>query len=295
MKINTFLIGVQKAGTSTFWKWLSQHPDIFAPQTMKDFHFFTRQEWRDKGIPYLHSFYKGYNKEKIILHGGVNYYFEPEFLDHLLKYQTEGKFLIVLRDPIQRAWSAFRYFKKLSQENRTFQEAIDDELQNRIDPQYRHRYAYLEHGLYAKYLRIIISRIHPSQILIIDFKSLFEHPDEKMKEVFEFLNIEPFVKVDYNSKINSSGDARFQWLNDILLTDKGISGVIKKYFPVQRLLPLSWKIHLGNFMREVNSKPNHQKQHLPIDQLMFLSEFYSQDQKQLSQLIKENWNIEMKE
>lgn len=207
MKINTFLIGVQKAGTSTFWSWLTQHPDVYGPELMKDFHFFTRPTWRDKGHEYLHSFYKDYEGENIVLHGGVNYYFDPEFLDHVLEYHPNARYIIILRDPVERAWSAFQYFSKLGQEKRSFVQAIEDELQSRNSPDDRHMYAYLEHGLYAKYLRKILQRIRAKQLLVLDYQELFGNPDEKMRETFSFLGIEPEVQVNFSvkKKQNRSG------------------------------------------------------------------------------------------
>src|SRR5690554_5810511 len=121
--INTFLIGVQKAGTTTFWNWLEQHPEIYGPVVMYVYHFFTHQTWWEKCVNHLHKFYKSYQNEPIIMHSGVNYYFEPEFIERVLEYQPEGKYIIILRDPIERAWSAFHYFTKLRQEKRTFEQA----------------------------------------------------------------------------------------------------------------------------------------------------------------------------
>ena len=42
--INTFLIGAQKAGTTSLYDWLSQHPEVSAPSAIKDYHFFTNEK-----------------------------------------------------------------------------------------------------------------------------------------------------------------------------------------------------------------------------------------------------------
>jgi len=73
MKINTVIIGIQKAGTTSFYDWLGQHPDIYAPVKAKDFHFFSNDKHFNKGINNLTDKYKDYKNEKIILHSGVNY------------------------------------------------------------------------------------------------------------------------------------------------------------------------------------------------------------------------------
>ena len=287
MKINTFLIGVQKAGTSTFWQWLSQHPDVFAPHSMKDFHFFTRPEWRDKGIQYLHSFYKGYKKENIILHGGVNYYFEPEFIDHVLEYQREGKFLIILRDPVERAWSAFQYFTKLQQEKRTFAEALDDELNQKVPSGQNHMFAYLDHGMYGKYLQRILQKVSSDSILILEFEKLFQSPEEHLRLTFEFLEVNPNFEVDTQIIKNASGQPKFVWINEALFSKKGVAGAIKKIFPIQKLMPLTWRIRIGNYIRDANVKTKSVNSKMPEEQKLFLTEYYKKDQAFLKEILNE--------
>lgn len=293
MKINTFLIGVQKSGTSTFWNWLSQHPQIYGPEVIKDYHFFTRKVWYEKGINHLHHFYKDYQGESIVLHGGVNYYFEPEFLDHVLAYQPDGKYILILRDPVERAWSAYQYFTKLGQEKRTFPQALRNELEGNNAPEERHMYAYLEHGLYARHLRNLIDRISPERILILEYRELFKTPEAELRRTFEFLNVDPDFSVDTTVTKNKTGQARYAWFNELLFSKKGLTGLVKKYFPVQKLMPLSWRIRLGNTMRDANVRQGSDKSQLPEVQRIFMEEYFREDQAELKKLLKKEWEIEV--
>lgn len=73
---NTFLIGAQKCATTSIYDWLSQHPKVCAPISVKDYAFFTRDDFYNKGLKHLSSFYNGsYNNEKVILQGSVHYIF----------------------------------------------------------------------------------------------------------------------------------------------------------------------------------------------------------------------------
>ena len=65
-KIDVFIIGAQKAGTTSVYDWLGQHPQIEAPQHIKDYHFFTDKALFKKGIKHLEKQYKFNNKLKII-------------------------------------------------------------------------------------------------------------------------------------------------------------------------------------------------------------------------------------
>src|SRR4051794_23774070 len=108
-KINCFLIGVQKAGTSSFYNWLSQHPQIEAPQEMKDTHFFSLAKYYEKGNNWVESFYNSREEARVRLQGAVNYIFLDEAPIRIKNYNSESKFILILRDPVKRAYSAFKY------------------------------------------------------------------------------------------------------------------------------------------------------------------------------------------
>ncbi len=71
---NVFIIGVQKAGTTTLHDWLIQHPGIFGKKELKDEDFFTNPRRCDNAKKLLESEFKGSRSEKIILHSCVNYF-----------------------------------------------------------------------------------------------------------------------------------------------------------------------------------------------------------------------------
>src|SRR4051812_37418065 len=96
-KINCFLIGVQKAGTSSFYNWISQHPEIEAPEEMKDFHFFTLSKYHEKGSSWLESFYNYKKEAKVRIQGAVNYIFFNEAPIRIKEYNSESRFILILR------------------------------------------------------------------------------------------------------------------------------------------------------------------------------------------------------
>ena len=107
---NTFLIGVQKAGTTTLDDWLSQHPDIYCYDSLKDVHLFYRfktKEEMEKRMALETPAYKG---EKIILQSAVNYVFYESMLQGIQAHFPKAKLLLILRNPADRAISAYQYF-----------------------------------------------------------------------------------------------------------------------------------------------------------------------------------------
>lgn len=288
MQINTFLIGVQKAGTSTFWNWLSQHPDVYAPEVMKDFHYFNRNQWHRRGSDYLHSFYTDYANEKIVMHGGVNYYFEPEFIENHLAYNSNSKYILILRDPIERAWSAYQYFSNLGNETRTFGQAIDDELDGRNRNEDRHMFAYLEHGLYAKYLKILFNSIPKERFLILFYENLFRNPDHFLLETFKFLELDPLTKINTDIVKNKTGQVKYPVINKILFTKKGIVGIVKRTMPVQKLIPLKYRIKLGYFVRDFNTSKTNSKSLLESNDRKPLKVYFKLPNQELEELLNKD-------
>lgn len=150
---NTILIGAQKAGTSSLYNWLSQHPDIFAPEEMKDFHFFTLDKFYNQGVSFLAPYYNDVDGEKVIMKGAVNYIYFPETAKRLYNYNPSLKFLLLLRNPYTRAISAYNYFYNLGIENLSFEAALEREQSKKLNTrQELADFSYLKHGFYYEQL-----------------------------------------------------------------------------------------------------------------------------------------------
>ena len=156
---NAMLIDAQKGGTTSLFNWLSQHPQICAPYSAKEYHFFCSDRIRAQGIARLRSMFKANDGATVGLLGGVNhlYYAEPS-AGRISRYLRGMKLIAILRDPAYRAYSAYNYFRKLGQEPAgTFEEAIDLEesrLAGDLNFGQQSRFSYVDHGFYAKQLEI---------------------------------------------------------------------------------------------------------------------------------------------
>jgi hypothetical protein len=125
---NFILIGVQKAGTTSLYDWIAQHPDVYGPKGMKDFPFFCNDEYYKNGLKWFSKFFRDHHGEKIIFHGYVNYIYNNMSAQRIYDYKKDIKLLLILRNPIERAYSAFWYMRKIGIETlKTFEEAIDIE------------------------------------------------------------------------------------------------------------------------------------------------------------------------
>src|SRR4051794_17760442 len=109
---NAFIIGVQKAGTTSLHYWMSQHPQVFAPVCLKDIDFFSSIKRRNEVNGLLEKELSNYDKEPIFLLSSVNYCYYPQSTANICANNPDAKLIIILRNPYERAISAYRFYQK---------------------------------------------------------------------------------------------------------------------------------------------------------------------------------------
>lgn len=230
---NLFILGVQKAGTTSLHNWLQQHPDIFSDESIKDIDFFAHPERKKKPRKNLEKYLADYSGQKILLQTHVNYILYEDALKNIKKECGQPKFLLVLRNPVERAKSAFKYFCKVRRETRTDKQALQYEpvaqLEYSID---NNDFTYIEHGLYFKQLQVFEKHFPLCSLLLIDFDKLVHKPLESLKKIFHFLDIdqsfEPVLK-----NLNTTGGIKNEKVQDFLYRESGFKkSMIKLLDPI---------------------------------------------------------------
>lgn len=105
------IIGVQKGGTSSLYHYLAQHPQIIPPKE-KELHYFDTKE-PTPSAPYLQMFPKSYFTRKISYDATPNYIYYPGTAKKIYDFDPNMKFIVVLRDPVKRAFSAWNMHKQM--------------------------------------------------------------------------------------------------------------------------------------------------------------------------------------
>ena len=142
-----FMLGVQKAATSTFHKILNQDSDFSLPYK-KETHFFSENFNQN-----LNWYLNQYNNRTYKIRGEIDpsYIYYKKTPQNIKKYITDPKFIIIFRKPIDRAYSHYLMSKSRGYENETFNNALDLEnkrLENGSKFSFSH-HSYLSRGLYA--------------------------------------------------------------------------------------------------------------------------------------------------
>jgi len=222
MQPNLVLLGAQKAGTTSVHDWLSQHPDIFSVPELKDRDFYSHPERRVHPERAMEPYFKSYAGQRYRLHTHVNYLIYRQALEGLSAL-PELKVMAILRDPVDRAVSAYNYFQKLRKEKRGIDEALDYEPGTIEDFSfYNNDFTYLEHGLYAEQIDRILAVFPRERLLILDYALLRKDRAGFMRQIFDFLDIPDSDSIQYEDR-NITGEVRSDSVQELLSAGKGAS------------------------------------------------------------------------
>ncbi len=182
------IIGAQKAGTSSLYFYLSQHPGITVSAT-KEIHYYNYYALRGKGLGWYRSFFPLMlsSKHQVTGEASPYYLFDENVPPRIKKDIPDVKLIALLRNPIDRAYSAYNMNKR--QENRkdfpTFEEAISNE-----DMSSEQSVLYLFRGRYADHIKNWHRHFNRDQFLFIKSEEFFQNPKKTLGEVYEFLGVE---------------------------------------------------------------------------------------------------------
>lgn len=220
---NTFLIGVQKSATTSVYNWLSQHPEICAPTALKDFEYFTRKSYyTDDQL--LNNFYKEvYKKEKVVLQGNVHYIFFEESLKRIKAYCPDAKCILILRNPVERAISAYHYAVKFNYENLPLEEGFKQEAERLKSEDIRvlSELTYKSHGLYYKQIKKFYEIFDKDQLEIHLYEDVSNNPEKVTASIFKFLGVDDKFKPEFNT-LNNTGEVKNKMIQKVGFGDNPI-------------------------------------------------------------------------
>lgn len=196
------VIGAMKAGTSTVYAMLREHPRVRGPER-KELHFLDRHF--DRGPRwYRAQFPVGGSRRSWLAAEATPYYLSfPPGPRRLATVAPDARLVVLLRDPVDRAVSQWKQRHTEQRDERTLAEVVaeerglsDDEADDpAFDPE-AHRRRILVHGHYAIHLRTWFGRFGRNRVLVRDAADLFAAPQATMAEIFSFLDVEPITVRD---------------------------------------------------------------------------------------------------
>jgi hypothetical protein len=292
---NLLIVGAAKSGTTSLHNYLKQHSDIFMSD-YKEPHFFINNEIGTNRIPNGISKYDDYialfkNSESYKYRGesSTMYLQFPDIsIKNINKYLNDDvKIIIMLRNPIERAFSGYQHVKRYNvMENLDFEDAIK-QCENRyfINTNFTPASRYINIGLYYNMVKKFQANFGENMHIVI-YDDFIADTQNELSKIFSFLNISDCV-INTNQKHMVGG---WQWKNSFLKKLFLKKNLLNKF--IRFILPFqSFKKILRNRLVQVFSTPVVKMKDTTKSSLQNL---YKEDLKKLSTIIDRDLKIWLK-
>ena len=196
------IIGTEKGGTTFLYWTLCQHPYV-EPAAEKELHFFDTRQWFRKDVNWYRSQFpaSGWRDGQKVISGEASpyYLFHPFSPRRASSTLPNVKLIALLRNPVDRAYSAYNDKVSAGQESLSFEEALAEEetrtageleklfADERYYSSSARLYAYRSRGIYVDQLQRWYEEFAPDQLLVLKSEDLFSDPRGTVEIVREYL------------------------------------------------------------------------------------------------------------
>lgn len=176
----TFLgIGAPKAGTTWLYGLLDAHPDVVMSQHRKEIHYFDLHF--DRGPDWYEGFFPGRPDPSPSAIGEFtpHYLYGSEVPERISSLPSIDRFIVIIRNPVDRAFSHFRFRRRQDNQRQSFEEFLAREPNA------------LGWGHYGRHLARWYDHFGPERLLVLVFEEAFRHPTTTASALAEHLGLDP--------------------------------------------------------------------------------------------------------
>lgn len=262
---NFVVVGAPKCGTTSLYHYLRQHPDVFLPER-KELHYFS---W-----PYMSRFtagpgdayqlttlckteeeYAAYytpaGSQAAVGDVSPSYFYYADLPGSDLCARMKGllgdvRILLMIRDPVQKAFSQYMHLVRDARETLDFGRALDAEPE-RTRQGYSAIWRYAESSLFTRRTQTFLDAFGRERVKPVFFSDFSARPQESMRDIFAFLGVDPGVEVKVDATYNRSGMPR----------SRLVAGLFNKSNPLvslaRRMLPLAVTTRVRDALQRMNT------------------------------------------
>lgn len=205
------VVGAKRAGTSSLNEYITQHPHAFHGFVEKgcryyDVNYHRGPRWFERQLPpraYVDRLEQELGVRPVFGESSPYYSFHPHAAERMARDLPDLRLLFLLRDPVQRAWSHYRYEVARGYEDLSFAEALRSEPGRLSQPDpvrrgFSHQHhSYVARGQYGAALTRLLRSYPRESVLVLDSADLFARPAETMAQVLGHVGLAPLALERY--------------------------------------------------------------------------------------------------
>ena len=293
---NLYIPGAGKSGTSTLHELLNEHPKI-CMSTKKEPHFWTKLNFNyytnHDFVEYTSLFTK--QNCEYLGESSTGYFCFPKFIKRINFYYKESpKFIIILRNTIDRIYSHYWWLRGLGSENKSLKKAILNDFD--VEPNMSNKLpegnfkSYYQFGLYGKWVAKFITEFGRDNLHVITTENLKDDPLKTINSCFSFLNLDLLETISV-IKRNQTKIIRFpriyNYIQNFLNTKNTLNNVIKYFIPSRYRQKTKEKINEAVLclIRSKNSYPK-----IKLEERIWLKNIYKADVELLKKITSKSFN-----
>lgn len=281
VKPNFFIIGAPKCGTTSVVQWLRDHSNIFIPEFKEPHYFNTDHNFNNVyDLTHYEDLFSEANKEhKAVGEGSVWYLYSDAAVSNILDYNPEAKFLVLLRNPIDMAYSLHKQkVFSMEQPQKDFKKAWQAQFLSDKDlgGKFVREKKFLKYGdicKHGKYLTKLFKTVDRNRVLVIFLEDIKRDELKEYKKILDFLDVRYDNRIDF--PVVNKAKKRKSYL---------LAYLTKTFSKIKRLFKIKLGFGLLNKIEDINRS---QKERQGIDPQMqdSLKEYFAEDINKLMQIV----------
>jgi len=279
--LDLVIVGAQKSFTTSLKTYLGEHPSIISHPQQEMAYFTDDNEYALGYKRALAHYFKGIehaNGKKLIAKSAILYNYE-EGIKRLYNHNPKCKIVLNLRNPVDRAYSA--YLMEYNYADVTFPFEEIKTIAEKADPDYFPYTLFIDGGNYAKHLKTIYKYFPEEQVKIILFEELKEDSLKVCREIFKWLEVDntftPEIKVHNPTMKRGS-----KFYAKLAITLLKRSPILRK--TASLIIPTYYNYKIGDFIRNLN-RTNQKYPAMDHATREYLLNYFKDSNKELEEMI----------
>jgi hypothetical protein len=249
MKVDFFIVGAPKAGTTSLYHYLNEHPEIVMSR-QKETDYFSDEDLQKKGLYYgknrintlekYHSLFQNADQKKTG-EASVSYLFYEDVPQKIKAYNSNGKIIIMLRNPVDRAFSHYLMDYRLGLISKSFESILENEKKDIKTSLFYQQY--IELGQYSGQVKRYIEKFGKENVTIIFYYDFKNHVVKEVQKVYEFLEVDSKYRAEIENKHNTYSMPKNNWIR-LIYSFVSFRKILNRILPKRKVRKIKEKLFI---------------------------------------------------
>ena len=277
-RITIAIAGAQKAGTTSLLRYVSQHPQLSGHVTTECGYFADDAEWQAGWARAYARYFYGATTDLLVAKCAT-LYTDSVFIERLASHNPNCMVILILRDPVERAFSAYR----MEVNEGWIAQPFDDVLTVLDDKSHLWNRLFIEFGDYPAGIRRIYQFFPASRVKVFIYEDFIGNPAEACRAIFKCVGVDDSFSPDTIVAHNVHRELASQAAGSALAWLRKPDNALKRL--AKRALPPQTFDRIGQTLLEANLGPQKDDGDMPVDIRNALGQFYLSKNRELECLL----------